>query len=213
MIQLKEVCKRFGLVQAVAAASLEIEPGEKVIIQGPSGSGKTTLLRLIAGLELPTEGEIWIDGLLASKPGWAMAPHRRQIGVVFQRSALWPHMTVAQNLEFAMNGLSRQAREVRLRMLLAQAELTKLAQRYPDQLSGGEARRTALARALASQPRRLLLDEPLTNLDPDLKQQFLTLILEYTSQADASLVYITHDDEEAGVINGRLLRMQLGGLK
>jgi iron(III) transport system ATP-binding protein len=189
---------------------LELKNPEPLVILGPSGSGKTTLLRLIAGLESPDEGEIYFNGLLASKPGWVLLPHQRNIGFVFQSSALWPHMTVAQNILFGLNGLKKNETRERLKELLDMAHLKGLGQRYPDELSGGEARRVAIARCLAPQPRYLLMDEPLINLDPDLKEKMLSLIEETTRQTKAFLIYVTHDPEEATKLSGRILILRSG---
>lgn len=210
MIEIQDLTKNYGLTPALVNASLKVQSGDTIVIQGPSGSGKTTLLRLIAGFELPDQGEIYIDGELVSQPGWGSPPYQRKIGMVFQRSALWPHMTVEQNLLFAMDGIARAERQTRLESLLANSNLTALAERYPEQLSGGEARRTALARALASNPRRLLLDEPLTNLDPRLKQQLLELIINQTLNQGITLLYVTHDRQEALSIGGQLVVIEEG---
>jgi iron(III) transport system ATP-binding protein len=210
MIQVQALSKNYGTTPALVDLCLEINAGETVVIQGPSGSGKTTLLRLIAGFELPDQGEIYLDGALVSRPGWGIPPYRREIGMVFQRSALWPHMSVAQNLLYAMDGLPNLEKQLRLSSLLADCGLLSLAKRYPDQLSGGEARRTALARALAANPRRLLLDEPLTNLDPGLKEQLLELILKQTHSQEITLLYVTHDRQEALSIGGRLTLLEGG---
>ena len=187
MIRVAALSKHYGTTPALANVSLEVPDGETVVIQGPSGCGKTTLLRLIAGFELPDQGEIYLDGELASRPESGMPPYKRKIGMVFQQPALWPHMTVAQNLLFVMDGASRRVRQALLESLLSECSLSALAKRYPDQLSGGESRRTSLARALAVNPRRLLLDEPLTNLDPELKQQMLELILKQTHSKGITL--------------------------
>jgi len=210
MIRIQALTKNFGGMPALVEISLEIKGGEVVVIQGPSGSGKTTLLRMIAGFELPDQGEIYLDGELVSRPGWGRPPYRREIGMVFQRSALWPHMTVAQNLLFAMDGLTRPDRHSRLKSLLTDCELSTLSGRYPDQLSGGEARRTALARALAPNPKRLLLDEPLTNLDMKLKEQLLDLIMAQTHNQKITLLYVTHDRQEALSIGRRLIVLEEG---
>ncbi len=210
MITLWHVTKCFGSVKPVDDVTLSIPAGAVVVIQGPSGSGKTTLLRLIAGLELPDEGQIGIDGALASSPVGATPPHARGIGMVFQRSALWPHMTVAQNIRFAINGVSNEEAGDRLGALLRETALKDLSSRYPSQLSGGEARRVALARAIASRPTRLLLDEPLTNLDPDLKHHLLGFIQSYAMRIQATVVYVTHDQQEAKKVGGTLIRMDRG---
>jgi iron(III) transport system ATP-binding protein len=212
MIALYEVSKRFGTTHALENISLEISTGEIIILQGPSGSGKTTLLRLLAGLERPDHGEIWLDGARTSCPGWAAPPFSRGIGMVFQRSVLWPHLTVSQNILFAMDGTSLKEKRSHLAALLSQTELADKARRYPAQLSGGEARRVALARALAAAPRRLLLDEPLTNLDPDLKARMLELIISTTRENRSTLVYVTHSEEETKSITGRCIGLNRGRL-
>jgi len=208
MIAIRRLTKCFGAVKAIDNLTLEIATGETVVIQGPSGSGKTTLLRLIAGLEVPDQGEIHIRGKLVSSPGWVAPPHTRKIGFVFQRSALWPHMTVAQNIRFAMNRKKDVA--FLLRELLQQMVLEDLSNRYPNQLSGGEARRVALARALAAQPKHLLLDEPLTSLDPDLQMRLLQVIQDYVGISNATLLYVTHAINEVQQVSGMLLQLDHG---
>ena len=210
MIELHRVSKMFGDVTAIDAASMTIDAQEIVVVQGPSGSGKTTLLRLIAGLALPDAGEIHIDEAVVSTPTWASPPYSRGVGVVFQRAALWPHMTVAQNVRFPILQLPQQEALERVTKLLEAVGLQDLARRYPSQLSGGEARRVALARALAAQPQRLLLDEPLTHIDPALKERLLGLIKKHAQETGATLLYITHDAHEAEAVGGRLYRIENG---
>ncbi len=210
MITLHQVTKHYGSVMSLDDVSLEISAGEIVVIQGPSGSGKTTLLRLIAGLETPTRGQISIAGEQVSTPSGVTPAHTRGIGLVFQRSALWPHMTVVQNIRFAMHELSIPHTADRLEQLLEDMMLKKLANRYPNQLSGGEARRVALARALSNNPHRLLLDEPLTSLDPEQAARMLDLILNYADIQQATLLYVTHISDEANQVGGRLIRLQTG---
>lgn len=210
MIALRQVAKSYGPVTALDDVSLEISSGDTLVIQGPSGSGKTTLLRLIAGLEIPTQGQIHIAGELVSSPSGVTPAYKRGIGFVFQRSALWPHMTVTQNIRFAMSSMSKPQAAERLEQLLEQMALKELAYRYPSQLSGGEARRVALARALAANPNILLLDEPLTSLDPDLKERLLGLIRGHVKTRGATLLYVTHIADEAGQVGGRLVHMQAG---
>jgi iron(III) transport system ATP-binding protein len=182
------------------------------VLVGASGSGKTTLLRLLAGLELPDAGRIYLDGRLASEPGWALAPHRRGIGFAFQRSALWPHMTVAQNIAFGLGDAPRDRVRVSVWRLLAEMQLDGLADRYPDQLSGGQSRRVALARALAPEPRFLLLDEPLTNIEPELKKRLLTVVRGHAERTGACVVYVTHDADEAAATGGRTSILRDGRL-
>lgn len=208
MIEVHRLTHCFGSKVVLEDLSLTIQPGEIVVLQGASGSGKTTLLRLIAGLDFPSKGEILIDGQSASTPGWILSPHRRGIGIVFQRTALWPHMTVAGNMLFVMDGLPKAVKMARIKHLLQRANLEDLEYRYPGKLSGGEARRVDLLRALAAWPARLLLDEPLTNLDAELKQQLLEVVLDYVHQQTASLLYVTHDMNEADLIGGRIVRLE-----
>lgn len=213
MITARNLSKSFGSIRAVDGLTLEIPAGQTLVLQGPSGSGKTTLLRLVAGLEIPDEGEVALAGSPVSRPGWATPPHSRGIGMVFQRSALWPHMTVAQNILFGVTGISREQAALQLRTLLVQAALEGLAERFPAQLSGGEARRVALARALAAAPQRLLFDEPLTSQDPELKGRLLETIRGRVRESGATLVYVTHDAAEARQVEGRIVRMNRGRLE
>jgi iron(III) transport system ATP-binding protein len=213
MIETRSLSKSFGPNHAVREISLKIEPGETIVLQGPSGSGKSTLLRLLAGLELPDEGEVFIAGVEASRPGWAGEPHQRGIAMVFQRSALWPHMTVAQNLRFVIDDPGGNLAATEVDHLLAAVELDGYQARYPHQLSGGEARRVAIARALAGKPQRLLLDEPLTSLEPELKEILLAKLQAYLIESGASMLYVTHDREEAALVDGRLIKMSNGSLE
>jgi ABC-type sulfate/molybdate transport systems ATPase subunit len=191
----------------------ELELGERVAILGRSGSGKTTLLRLIAGLETPDAGEIEIGDRLASRPGRVLiAPHARSLGFVFQEAALWPHMRVIDHLRFASPSPDQDAKDGAFDALLALTGLDGLADRYPDQLSGGEARRVGLARALAARPLCLLMDEPLTNLDHELRDQLLATIDRAVTQMKASLVYVTHEPIEARALASRVLQMADGKL-
>lgn len=212
MIQLREISRIYNKVKALDRVSLEIPTTGSLAVLGPSGSGKTTLLRLIAGLEAPDEGEVYLDGSLASSPAWTLAPHKRGMGFVFQAAALWPHMTVAQNILFGLRGWPKAKKLNRLRELLDQTGLRDLADRYPDQISGGEARRAALARSLANYPRYLLMDEPLTNLDEELKFRLLAYIKETVKQNQTCLVYVTHDPAEAEQICDRVLVIERGSL-
>jgi ABC-type Fe3+/spermidine/putrescine transport system ATPase subunit len=214
MIHVKDLVKKFGEVIAVDNISFEVKEGDSLAIVGPSGSGKTTLLRLIAGLDLPDAGEIFINGTLMSQSGGAVPPHQRGIGFMFQTGALWPHMTVAQNILFGLHKLSGSAAAERLTELLEQTDLQGLEKRYPAELSGGQIRRVSLARTLAPKPKILLLDEPLTNVDPDLKLSLLHLVKESIAKESSTLLFVTHDHAEGSeiaegnlmeMINGRLL--------
>ena len=212
MVVVRNVSKNYGRVRAIDGVSLEVPSGESLVIVGRSGSGKTTLLRLIAGLEIPDEGEIYLNGRLASSKKGVLAPHLRSIGFVFQVPALWPHLTLAQNIRFGIKGLSRPLARARVSELLSQMNLDGLGGRYPHQVSGGEARRAALARALAARPALLLMDEPLLNLDPDLKEQMLSLLCELISRKETGVVYVTHDAAEAERISKQRLVLEQGRL-
>ncbi len=208
-----KVKKNYEDIEAVKQASFEIRSNSRVIIQGPSGSGKTTLLRLLAGLEIPDEGQIFINGHLAGSNKYSLAPHLRKMGFVFQSPALWPHLTVRGNILFGLDGQPKEKKLARLDVLLDAIELTDYRNRYPDQLSGGEARRVALARSLAPEPHCLLMDEPLTSLDDSLKEKMLGLIGNEINRTGSAMVYVTHDHAEASVLGGTILNMKDGSLE
>ena len=212
LIDVRGVGKAFGAVTALEGVSFSLGPHRRMAVLGHSASGKTTLLRLLAGLELPDEGEVVLSGRTASSPGWAMPPGRRGLGYVFQSPALWPHMTVAAHLRFGLHGLSRDEADGRVAELVELAGLQGLEKRYPDQLSGGQQRRVALARTLAPRPGCLLMDEPLTNLDDELRAQMLELIVRAAEETGAALVYVTHDRSEAVALGAAIWRMDAGRL-
>lgn len=213
MIEVRDVTKRFGKTTALASVSVTLARGERLSVLGPSGSGKTTLLRLIAGLETPDAGDVLLDGELASRPGWALAPHLRSIGFVFQQPTLWPHMSVARNVAFGLGEMPREPADARLAEALEATGLTGLRDRLPGELSGGEARRVALARALAPRPDWLLMDEPLANLDIEAKDEMLALIASVAQETSAGLIYVTHDESEAARISTRVVRLRDGRLQ
>jgi len=210
MIEIKNLSKSFGTSKAVQDITMAVVRPGAVAVAGPSGSGKTTLLRLIAGLEMPDSGEIFIEGTLVSKAGYTLEPCKRNTGFVFQTPALWPHMTVSQNILFGLGHLSRSEARCRLSALLDAVELNGMGHRYPHQLSGGEARRVALARTLAPRPCYLLMDEPLVNIDPLLKSKMLALIKNELLITGACLLYVTHDREEAREVSTTMLEMENG---
>jgi iron(III) transport system ATP-binding protein len=212
LIILSDVSKSFSGHKAVDRVSLTIPDQAQIAILGPSGSGKTTLLRLIAGLEMPDEGSISIGGRIVSSPEILIPPCERHIGFVFQSAALWPHKTIAGNILFAMGSLSEKEQEERLTVLLDRMGITPLKDRYPDQISGGEARRAALARALAPRPKILLCDEPLANLDHQLRDDLLGLIVEASKLAGSCLIYVTHDEYEATRVADTILRFRNGAI-
>jgi ABC-type Fe3+/spermidine/putrescine transport system ATPase subunit len=214
-LRLAAVTKRFGGRAVVERVSLEISAGEAVALLGPSGCGKTTTLRLIAGLETPDEGEVWIAGECVAVAGRNLVPpHQRGLGFVFQDLALWPHLTVAGNLDFvlASAGVPKRERAARIEATLKLVRAAPFIQRYPSQLSGGEQQRVAFARALVASPRLLLLDEPLGSLDAELKKELLEELAALQRSLGITLLYITHDPVEAQAIASRIQLMRAGRL-
>jgi ABC-type sulfate/molybdate transport systems ATPase subunit len=192
----------------LSGLDLAVPSGERVAVLGPSGTGKTTLLRLLAGLDLPDAGEIRLGGELVTGAGVDVPPHRRGVALVFQFPALWPHMTVLDNVLFGSAAPDR----ARATALLDELALEGLGGRYPDQVSGGQAKRIALARALAAQRPLLLLDEPLTHVEPAMREMLLERVLAHAAADGATLVYVTHDPAEAAHAADRLLTLRDGRL-
>ncbi len=190
--------------------NLQVESGSVVCLLGPSGCGKTTLLRLIAGFEEPTQGELHIIKRLVSRPGMVIPPEKRHIGMVFQDYALFPHLTIAQNIQFGLFRWPAAWRRTRLAEMLSLVGLDGMETRYPHELSGGQQQRVALARALAPKPQLLLLDEPFSNLDVNLRQQLRDEMHTILSQADITTVLVTHDQEEALSLADRLAVIDQG---
>jgi ABC-type Fe3+/spermidine/putrescine transport system ATPase subunit len=207
-IDLRGVVKRFGRVTAVDGATLEVHDGELYTLLGPSGCGKTTLLRLIAGFYAPDAGEIWFGERRVDM----LPPYARNIGMVFQNYALWPHMTVRANVVYGLRlrRLAADEIEARLGAGLAKVNLTGLEDRYPGQLSGGQQQRVALARALVLNPDILLLDEPLSNLDAKIRVQVRAEIRKLQQDLGITTVYVTHDQEEALSLSDRVAVMREG---
>lgn len=205
---IKEMTKGYDRGKVLNQLSFSLPIGETLVVTGPSGCGKTTLLRLIAGLEVPDSGEIHMGNRVVSSRGWAAEPHTRGMGFVFQSPALWPHMTVRENILFGLHSVTKPEAEERVTQLLAAVSMSHLAQRYPDQLSGGEAKRVAIVRTLAPKPKFVLMDEPLTHLNVELKDQLLAFILQMVKESQASLLYVTHDEEEAKCIGGKGLHLK-----
>ncbi len=216
-VSVQHVTKRFGSKCALDDVNLDIAPGTFLVLLGPSGSGKTTLLRCLAGIERPTGGVIEIDGHEVVGPRTFVAPEKRHLSMVFQDYALWPHLTVAKNVAFplARSGRTKPQRASRVADLLERVGIGHLADRFPNELSGGEQQRVALARALAAEVGLILFDEPLSNLDADRREQLRIEIATLTRSVGATVVYITHDQSEAfaladrvGVLrHGRLVQM------
>lgn len=192
--------------------SFEIAAGETLALLGPSGCGKSTLLRLLAGLHQPESGEIWIGDRCVASAHHSLPPESRQLGMVFQDYALWPHMSVGENVAFPlrMRGVGKKPREEQARAMLARVGLDGFAARKPAALSGGQQQRVALARALVAEPAILLFDEPLSNLDRDLRDTLAHSMKALLRQSGATAVYVTHDRDEAQIIADRTLHLAQG---
>ncbi|HYB41642.1 MAG TPA: ABC transporter ATP-binding protein [Candidatus Methylomirabilis sp.] len=212
-VSLRALTKRYGDVGAVDALSLEIAPQELVALLGPSGCGKTTTLRLVAGFLAPEAGEIWIGAQCLSSPVRVVPPERRRMAMIFQSYALWPHMSVARNVAYGLRfrrDLSRAERERRVREMLRVVQLAGYEGRYPGELSGGQQQRVAVARALVVEPEILLLDEPLSNLDANLREEMRFEIRRLHERFAITTLYVTHDQSEAMVISDRIAVLESG---
>jgi len=211
-IILTDVQKHFAAKPAVAGVTLDIAAGEFFAIVGASGCGKSTLLRLIAGLETADAGTITLNGLQVSGPGRHVPPEDRGVGVVFQSYALWPHLDVRGNVAFPAEaqGLDRAEAARRADAQLATVALTAFAARKPAELSGGQRQRVALARCLAQGARTILMDEPLANLDPHLRQSMEEELADFHRASGATTLYITHDQREAMAVADRMAVMAAG---
>ena len=209
-VELRDVVKKFGSVSAVNHVSLQIRDGEFFSLLGPSGCGKTTTLRLIAGFEMPTDGDILIGG----KPQGFLPAHQRPVNTVFQHYALFPHMTVYKNISFGleMQGVSTDDIQQRVYEVVRLVHLTGMEKRRPRQLSGGQQQRVALARALVNHPKVLLLDEPLGALDLKLRKAMQVELKSLQEQVGITFIYVTHDQEEALTMSDRIGVMSQGKL-
>ncbi len=215
LLRVQHLSKRFSNagLPAVEDISFELGRGELLALVGPSGCGKTTTLRLIAGLERPDAGEIHLAGRLLASAHAFVPPEQRGVGMVFQDYALFPHLTVFENIAFGLNGAPPAERRARVSELLRLVELEDLAGRYPHQLSGGERQRVALARALAPQPSLLLLDEPFSSLDADRRREVRQQVRAILKSLGATAIFVTHDQEEALSLGDRLAVFHRGRLE
>ncbi|GHS87906.1 ABC transporter ATP-binding protein [Synergistales bacterium] len=213
-VRLVSVTKRFGDVTAVNGLNLEIGKGECFSMLGPSGCGKTTTLRMVAGFEDLSEGEVYVGDRLISSPAknYYLPPEKRDFGMVFQAFAVWPHLSVYENVAFPLRIRKLPAAEIekRTKDALASTNLLPAANDSPDNLSGGGKQRVALARALAINPDVMLLDEPLSSLDPHLREEMRFEIKDLQRQYGFSILYVTHDQAEAMALSDRILVMKLG---
>ena len=210
-LEIDRLSKRFGEVEVLHQVSLEVAAGEVLVLLGPSGSGKTTLLRLLAGFETPDGGSLVADGEELSRT----PPSRRRFGMVFQHYALFPHLTVGQNVAFGLesSGAARDEIAARVGEVLAMVDLEGFEDRRVHQLSGGQQQRVALARALAPGPRLLLLDEPLSNLDPSLRERTRAQLRAALRRVAMTAVWVTHEQEEAFAVGDRVALLRGGSLE
>jgi sulfate transport system ATP-binding protein len=208
LIEARNVTKRFGEFVALEDVSVQVESGSLTALLGPSGSGKSTLLRVIAGLERPDAGEVFISG----KEATALAPQKRGVGFVFQHYAPFKHMTVWENVAFGLTIRRRPRKEIRARVdqLLELVQLQGLGKRYPAQLSGGQRQRMALARALAVEPEVLLLDEPFGALDARVRKELRAWLRRLHDEVHVTTVFVTHDQEEAMDVADQIVLMNSG---
>ena len=209
---LEDLTKLYGNALAVDRINLRVQEGKFVSLLGPSGCGKTTTLRMIAGLEQPNDGRIIVDGRTLSDSKTVTAPERRGMGMVFQSYAVWPHLTVWDNVAYGLKlkGHSRETVAKRVVALLELVGLPQYAQRYPSQLSGGQQQRVALARALATEPSILLLDEPLSNLDALLRETMRFEIRSLQQRLGITTIYVTHAQDEALAVSDEVVVMSEG---
>ena len=214
-VNIQNVTKAFGDNVVLREFSATFRDGEFITLLGPSGCGKTTMLRIIAGFEKPTRGEVYIDGTLVSGGKTFVPPERRGIGMVFQSYAVWPHMNVFDNVAYPLTirHVSKAEIKASVERVLGIVHLSQYAERFPNQLSGGQQQRVALARALVAEPKLLLLDEPLSNLDAKLRESMRFEIKEIQRKLGITVVYVTHDQTEAMAMSDRIFLINRGDIQ
>ncbi len=216
-IILKNITKRFGKSVAVDNLDLVIDDREFITLLGPSGCGKTTTLRMIAGLETPTEGDIYIDDIcvFSADRGIDISPDKRNVGFLFQNYALWPHMTVYKNISFGLENMKWDKERIHKRVfeLLEMLRIEEYSDRYPSELSGGQQQRVAIARTLSTGPKVLFMDEPLSNLDAKLRMEMRTELKRLHAETDSTFVYVTHDQLEAMTLSTKICLLRKGVLQ
>jgi len=214
-ILIRDLDRRLGSHAVITGLNLEVYDKEFVTLLGPSGCGKTTTLRILAGFLKPDRGEIYVDGRLLSSPQTVVPPEKRRMGMVFQNYAIWPHMTVFENVAFGLRlaRVSRAEIQRRVDEALRLVGLLGLDKRYPGQLSGGQQQRVALARSLVVEPEILLLDEPLSNLDAKLRDRMRVELKELQRRTGITFIYVTHDQSEALALSDRIVLLSNGILQ
>jgi len=211
IIELKNITHAYGAKKVLENLSLHIDSGQLTCLLGGSGSGKTTILRLIAGLEIPEKGKIFIENRLVTEAQNMIIPsNKRNLGFIFQDLALWPHFTVYQNIAFGLKERKAQHLEKKVTEILSFFGLEAFAEKYPHQLSGGQQQLVAISRALVLKPKILLMDEPLSGLDVKLKRRILEHIKDLKKNFDVTLVYVTHDHREAFAIADQIIVLNDG---
>ena len=216
IVKLENVSKAYSNTPIIMEMSLDIKKGERVVILGPSGCGKTTLLRMIAGFIYPDKGKLIIEGKTVADNGKnIIEPEGRQVGMVFQDLALWPHMTSYKNIEFGLKAKKIPKAGIRERIdtILEKVQMVRFKNAYPGDLSGGQQQRIALARALVTCPKILLMDEPLSSLDTDLRRVLMREILRLQEELAITMIYVTHDREEAFSLATRIVVMKEGEIQ
>ena len=215
MIELKSISKKLAGKEILNRISLQVGQGRCLALLGPSGCGKTTLLRIIAGFEAPDQGEVLLAGVLAGDRYKLLPPHKRNLGMVFQDLALWPHMTVQKHLDFMLGKTktSKAERQAKIFQALKMVQLEDRSLAYPHQLSGGEKQRLALARALITEPAILLFDEPLSSLDSALKEEMMHEVRQILRSLNITTVYVTHEKQEAFFMADQIAIMEKGQIK
>lgn len=215
ILEFKNVNKIYGAVTVLPETNFSVEKGEFVSLLGPSGCGKTTTLRLIAGLEEPTSGEIDLDGRPVAKGRLFVAPEKRNLGMVFQSYAIWPHMTVCENISYPLRIRKKPRAEIDriIDKVVKALHLEGLANRYPHELSGGQQQRVALGRALVMEPLMLLLDEPLSNLDAKLRIGMRKEMKDIQRDFQTTIIYVTHDQDEAMSMSDRIILLNKGRIE
>jgi len=212
VIELKGVTKKYG--KQIVLDNVDFLANRKRFnaIMGDSGSGKTTILRIIAGLVRPDRGDVLIDNIEVDSNQVYLEPYKRSLGFVFQEAALWPHMNVEENIEFGIVDANIKDKKTISKKIMNQTNTIEFSKKYPNQLSGGQAKRVSLARALAANPKYILLDEPLVNLDNKAKFELLNLLIEVKENSDAGFIYVSHQKEEIDYLDSSLWILKNGKL-